>query len=204
MINPRISTVWSTTKQIEPFFLYSTCTRSTYQSWGCTPYRWSPRLRGIIQLSHIGSINLLQERAKAAILLFWMWQVLHQQWKPYCTHEDTHWREAILLFWMWQVLHPKCRPYCTHEDTHWREAILLFSVPPHILYHTPCTHAHTYHTYHIHINRYVIEPYNKYPELLGILFNFLKTEQSMGIRREVYMYVHRSQRLWITLFELWA
>ena len=34
--------------------LYTTCTRSTYQSWGRTPYPWSPRLRGIIQLSHIG------------------------------------------------------------------------------------------------------------------------------------------------------
>ncbi|KAK3104575.1 hypothetical protein FSP39_005244 [Pinctada imbricata] len=32
---------------------------------------------------------------------------------------------------------------------------------------------------------YVIEPYKKYPSLLGILLNFLKTEQSAGIRREV-------------------
>ena len=34
----------------------STCTRSTYQSWGRTPYPWSPRLRGIIQLSRIGNV----------------------------------------------------------------------------------------------------------------------------------------------------
>lgn len=32
---------------------------------------------------------------------------------------------------------------------------------------------------------YVIEPYFKYPNLLEILFSFLKTEQTTGIRREV-------------------
>lgn len=32
---------------------------------------------------------------------------------------------------------------------------------------------------------YVIEPYRKYPYLLEVLLNFLKTEQSPGIRREV-------------------
>ena len=33
--------------------------------------------------------------------------------------------------------------------------------------------------------RYVIEPYHKYPNLLDILFNFLKTEHSRDMRREV-------------------
>ncbi|XP_064598762.1 serine/threonine-protein kinase mTOR-like [Liolophura sinensis] len=32
---------------------------------------------------------------------------------------------------------------------------------------------------------YVVEPYKKYPSLLEVLLNFLKTEQSPGIRREV-------------------
>ena len=32
------------------------CARSTYQSGGRIPYTWSPRLRGIIQLSRIGSV----------------------------------------------------------------------------------------------------------------------------------------------------
>ena len=36
--------------------LYSRCTRSTYKSWGRTPYPWTPRLRGIIQLSRIGNV----------------------------------------------------------------------------------------------------------------------------------------------------
>lgn len=33
--------------------------------------------------------------------------------------------------------------------------------------------------------RYVIVPYHKYPNLLDVLFNFLKTEQTTGVRREV-------------------
>lgn len=33
---------------------------------------------------------------------------------------------------------------------------------------------------------YVVEPYRKYPSLLEVLLNFLKTEQNQGIRREVY------------------
>ena len=33
--------------------------------------------------------------------------------------------------------------------------------------------------------RYVVEPYRKYPNLLEVLLNFLKTEQAIGIRREV-------------------
>ena len=32
--------------------------------------------------------------------------------------------------------------------------------------------------------RSVIDPYLKYPNLLGILINFLKTEQQLSIRRE--------------------
>jgi len=31
----------------------------------------------------------------------------------------------------------------------------------------------------------VVEPYRKYPSLLEVLLNFLKTEQNQGIRREV-------------------
>lgn len=32
---------------------------------------------------------------------------------------------------------------------------------------------------------YVVEPYRKYPTLLEVLLNFLKTEQNQGTRREV-------------------
>ena len=42
---------------------------------------------------------------------------------------------------------------------------------------------------------YVIDPYNEYPNLLDVLFNFLKTEQTQGIRREVgvacVQYIHK-------------
>ena len=40
------------------------CTRNTYQSLGRTPYPWSPRLRGIIQLSRIGNVlrNMINSR----------------------------------------------------------------------------------------------------------------------------------------------
>ncbi len=31
----------------------------------------------------------------------------------------------------------------------------------------------------------MIEPYHKYPNLLDVLFNFLKTEHATGVRREV-------------------
>ena len=34
-------------------------------------------------------------------------------------------------------------------------------------------------------HRYVVEPYSRYPNLLETLLNFLKTEQSKTIRREV-------------------
>ncbi|KAF0036725.1 hypothetical protein F2P81_012037 [Scophthalmus maximus] len=34
---------------------------------------------------------------------------------------------------------------------------------------------------------YVVEPYRKYPSLLEVLLNFLKTEQNQGIRREISM-----------------
>ena len=40
----------------EQSFLGTKCTRSTYQSWCPTPYPWSPRLRGIIQLSRTGNV----------------------------------------------------------------------------------------------------------------------------------------------------
>lgn len=33
---------------------------------------------------------------------------------------------------------------------------------------------------------YVVEPYQKYPSLLDILFSFLKSQQTIGIRREVF------------------
>lgn len=33
---------------------------------------------------------------------------------------------------------------------------------------------------------YVVEPYRKYPTLLEVLLNFLKTEQNQGTRREVH------------------
>lgn len=36
---------------------------------------------------------------------------------------------------------------------------------------------------------YVVEPYRKYPSLLEVLLNFLKTEQNQGIRREVGTHV---------------
>ena len=36
--------------------------------------------------------------------------------------------------------------------------------------------------------RYVVEPYRKYPNLLEVLLNFLKTEQAPGIRREVKLH----------------
>ena len=36
--------------------------------------------------------------------------------------------------------------------------------------------------------RYVVEPYKKYPSLLEVLLNFLKNEQSPGIRKEVHIY----------------
>lgn len=32
---------------------------------------------------------------------------------------------------------------------------------------------------------YVVEPYKKYPSLMEVILNFLKTEQSSTIRREV-------------------
>lgn len=33
---------------------------------------------------------------------------------------------------------------------------------------------------------YVVDPYKKYPKLLEVLLEFLKTEQAPGIRREVF------------------
>ena len=37
--------------------------------------------------------------------------------------------------------------------------------------------------------RYVIEPYHEFPNLLDILFSFLKTEQPSGVKREVHIYI---------------
>ena len=56
MINPRISAFWCTTKQSAPF----SCTPRVQEVHTKTevvhvPYPWSPRLRGIIQLSGIGN-----------------------------------------------------------------------------------------------------------------------------------------------------
>ena len=50
--------------------LYSTYTRSTYQSLGITPYPWSLRLRGFIQLSRIG--NVLQNMINPRISAVWI------------------------------------------------------------------------------------------------------------------------------------
>ena len=56
MINPRISTVWSTNKQIEPF----SCTPRVQEvHTKADVVHLSPgllRLRGIIQLSRIGNV----------------------------------------------------------------------------------------------------------------------------------------------------
>lgn len=52
---------------------------------------------------------------------------------------------------------------------------------------------------------YVVEPYRKYPTLLEVLLNFLKTEQNQGTRREVGNManfkdfagrIERERRLW--------
>ena len=42
-----------------------------------------------------------------------------------------------------------------------------------------------FYDYFVFNCRYVIEPYYEYPDLLDVLFNFLKTEQTQAIRREV-------------------
>ena len=47
-----------------------------------------------------------------------------------------------------------------------------------------CVFDVIFHTY-----SYVIDPYNDYPNLMDILFNFLKSEQTQGIRREVSVYI---------------
>ena len=56
MINPRNSAVWSRTKPIAPY----SCTRSVQEvhtkAEVVHPYPWSPRFRGIIQLSRIGNV----------------------------------------------------------------------------------------------------------------------------------------------------
>ena len=55
MINPRISAVWCTTKQSAPF----SCTprvQELHTKAEVYTLTWSPRLRGIIQLSRIGNV----------------------------------------------------------------------------------------------------------------------------------------------------
>lgn len=39
---------------------------------------------------------------------------------------------------------------------------------------------------------YVVEPYRKYPTLLEVLLNFLKTEQNQGTRREVWTWSYHT------------
>ena len=53
MINPRISAVWSTTKQIAQF---SCTTRVQQVHTKAEVVPLTPRLRGIIQLSRIGNV----------------------------------------------------------------------------------------------------------------------------------------------------
>lgn len=43
---------------------------------------------------------------------------------------------------------------------------------------------------------YVVEPYQKYPNLLDILFSFLKSQQTIGIRREVFFTVFVNLNMW--------
>ena len=55
MINHRISAGWTTTNQFEPF----SCTprvQEVHTKAEDVRYPWSPRLRGIIQMSRIGSV----------------------------------------------------------------------------------------------------------------------------------------------------
>ena len=64
MINPRISAVWSTTNPIAPF----SCTPRVQEVHiKAAPYPWSPRLRGIIQLSRIENVlrNTINPRISA-------------------------------------------------------------------------------------------------------------------------------------------
>ena len=48
--------------------------------------------------------------------------------------------------------------------------------------------------------RYVIEPYFTYPNLMDVLANFLKTEQTQGIRREVILHGIRKTCMLYMLF----
>ena len=56
MINPRISAVWSTKKLIAPFSCTPRVQEVHTKAEVRTPYPWSPRLMGIIQLSRIGNV----------------------------------------------------------------------------------------------------------------------------------------------------
>ena len=50
---------------------------------------------------------------------------------------------------------------------------------------------------------YVVEPYRKYPSLLEVLLNFLKTEQNQGIRREVCTGASAFIFLTVVYIEMW-
>ena len=56
MINTRISADWSTTKPIAAFSCTPRVQEVHTKADFVTPYPWSPRLRGIIQLSRIGNV----------------------------------------------------------------------------------------------------------------------------------------------------
>ena len=56
MINHRLSEVWSTTKPIAAFSCTPRVQEVHTKAEVVTPYPWSPRLRGIIQLSGIGNV----------------------------------------------------------------------------------------------------------------------------------------------------
>ena len=56
MINPRITALWSSTKPIAAFSCTPRVQEVQTKAEVNKPYPWSPRLRGIIQLSHIGNV----------------------------------------------------------------------------------------------------------------------------------------------------
>ena len=56
MTNPSISAVWSATKPIAPFFCTPRVQEVHTKAEVLHLYPWSPRLRGIIQLSCIGNV----------------------------------------------------------------------------------------------------------------------------------------------------
>ena len=67
MINPRISADWSTTKRIAAFSCTSRVQEVDTKAEFVHLTPWSPRLRGIIQLSRIGNVlrNMINPRISA-------------------------------------------------------------------------------------------------------------------------------------------